>query len=84
MASLTKGIGAETYDDPRFAGSGPIDCMYIVGRQASDFTLANKTPETLWIRLSTRPARCRRGYRSLLPHNGGSWTGLIRLNLTRP
>jgi hypothetical protein len=46
MASLTKGIGGETYDDPQFAGSGPIDVMYIVGRQASDFTLAKKTPET--------------------------------------
>jgi hypothetical protein len=46
MASLTKGIGGETYDDPQFAGSGPIDCLYVIGRQASDFTLARKTPET--------------------------------------
>lgn len=46
MASLTKGIRGETYDDPQFAGSGPIDCMYVVGSQAADFTLARKTTKT--------------------------------------
>lgn len=46
MASLTKGIGSETYDDPQFAGSGPIDCMYVAGKQTADFTLAKKSPVT--------------------------------------
>ena len=46
MASLTKAIGSETYDDPQFAGSGPIDCIYVVGRQAFDFTLAKRTSES--------------------------------------
>jgi endonuclease/exonuclease/phosphatase family metal-dependent hydrolase len=46
MTSLTKGIGSETYDDPQFAGSGPIDCIYVVGHQAGDFTIAKKTTET--------------------------------------
>ena len=46
MASLTKGIVGETYDDTGFAGSGPIDCIYVIGHQAGDFTLAMKTSET--------------------------------------
>ena len=46
MASLTKALGTETYDDPQFAGSGPIDCMYVVGRQAGDFTLAKRSAQT--------------------------------------
>ena len=46
MTSLTQGIGAETYDDPQFAGSGPIDCIYVIGAQAGDFTIAKKTSET--------------------------------------
>ena len=34
-------------DDMRqFAGSGPIDCIYVVGRQTGSFTLAQKTDET--------------------------------------
>ncbi|MDM4019340.1 lamin tail domain-containing protein [Roseiconus lacunae] len=46
MVSLTKGIIGETYDSTRFAGSGPIDCMYVVGRQCGGFTLASKSDET--------------------------------------
>lgn len=46
MASLTKGIVGETYDDDRFAGSGPIDCMYVVGKQTGGFTLASKSDST--------------------------------------
>ena len=46
MASLTKGLGTETFDDPQFAGSGPIDCIYVIGRQAGDFTLATKSEHT--------------------------------------
>ena len=38
MASLTKSWGTETYDDPQFAGSGPIDCMYVVGAEGEDRT----------------------------------------------
>ncbi len=46
MASLTKALGTETYDNPRFAGAGPIDCMYVAGKQAGDFTLAKMSAET--------------------------------------
>lgn len=46
MASLTKALGSETYDDPRFSGCGPIDCIYVVGKQAGDFTLSKKSPQT--------------------------------------
>jgi len=46
MASLTKALGGETYDARQFAGVGPIDCMYVVGSQAGDFTLARKSADT--------------------------------------
>ena len=46
MVSLTKGIVGETFDSTRFAGSGPIDCMYVIGRQCGGFTLASKSGET--------------------------------------
>lgn len=46
MTSLTKALGGETYDDVQFAGVGPIDCMYIIGKQAGDFTLATKSTKT--------------------------------------
>lgn len=46
MASLTKSLGTETYDSDRFRGSGPIDCMYVVGAQTSDFMLAKKSSST--------------------------------------
>jgi hypothetical protein len=36
-------VGTETYDDPQFAGSGPIDCLYVSGRQTGGFTLAKKS-----------------------------------------
>jgi hypothetical protein len=45
MASLTKGLGTETYDDPQSAGSGPIDCIYVAGTQVGDFTLATKSSQ---------------------------------------
>ncbi len=43
MRSLTKDVG-ETYDDPRYAGSGPIDCIYLAGE--GRLTPARKTAET--------------------------------------
>jgi hypothetical protein len=46
MASLTKGLGTETYDDTRFQGAGPIDCMYVAGRRAGQFTLASRSSDT--------------------------------------
>lgn len=46
MTSLTKGIGSETYDSTQSAGSGPIDCIYVAGHQAGDFTIAKKSSQT--------------------------------------
>lgn len=46
MASLTKGLETETYDDIQFAGAGPIDCIYVIGRLAGEFTLAKKSDRT--------------------------------------
>lgn len=62
MVSLTKGIVGETYNSTRFAGSGPIDCMYVVGKQCGGFTLASKSEETfgsdhfaVWCRFFSDP-----------------------------
>lgn len=43
MRSLTKDVG-ETYNDPKYAGSGPIDCIYLPGEDR--LSPATKTTET--------------------------------------
>lgn len=46
MTSLTRGLGVETYDDARFAGAGPIDCLYVAGARADQFAPAQRSSRT--------------------------------------
>jgi hypothetical protein len=46
MTSLTRSLGTETYDDSRFAGAGPIDCLYVAGPLADQFSPAQRSPHT--------------------------------------
>lgn len=46
MTSLTRSLGRETYDSQQFRGSGPIDCLYVIGSRAHHFTLAQATAST--------------------------------------
>lgn len=43
MSSLTRGLGAETFDDARFAGAGPIDCLYVAGPLGDRFAAAQRS-----------------------------------------
>ncbi len=46
MTSLTRSLGLETFDDPRFAGAGPIDCLYVAGARADQFAPAQRSLHT--------------------------------------
>jgi hypothetical protein len=76
MASLTKGLGTETYNDPRFAGAGPIDCMYVVGKQSGDFTLAKKSSQTFGSDHFAASTRFLFSGTAPTPVGGGDITGL--------
>jgi len=46
FTSKTKTLGMETYDSPSFLGTGPIDCIYVAGPGAVQFTPATRSAST--------------------------------------